>query len=93
MKKLFILFLLPLFSCISIDRAGCVRVLEYDRNLAKSYYESWGVSVVDSETYDRVKKKFVCNYYTGDYIYSYKTFLNTKYILVHDGEAVTYIEE
>jgi hypothetical protein len=92
MRKIPVLLLLLLSACV-FDHVSCISVSEFDRNTAKSYYPSWGATLVEKETYNRVKKKFSCNYRPSDYIYSYKTFLDTKYILVRDGEAVTYIEE
>ena len=95
MKKFFLLVIFLIStSCINLGRMGCLsETSNYDRNTAQSYYESFGVAMVNNQTFYRVRKLFNCEYRGGDLIYSYKTLWGTKYILVRRGLAVTYAEE
>jgi hypothetical protein len=89
-----ILALLILASCY--DGSGVSNCFswasDYDKATAQSYYETIGTSLVSDKTFNRIKPKFKCEYRTGDKIYSYSTFWDTKYILVRHGQAVTYVE-
>ncbi len=89
---LLLLFLLLNVSCVGFENFGCMSPSEYERNTAQSYYDTFGTSVVSDKVHNRVKKKFSCQYRSGDKIYAYETFWDTKYILVRHGAAVTYVE-
>ncbi len=90
MKKLPILFLFLASSCTGMS---CIPPSEYEKNLAQSYYDSFSARLVDVKTHERLMRKFACEYRAGDDIYSYKTFLDMKYILVRNREAISYVEE
>ena len=90
MKKFLIFFLFLASSCVGMS---CIPPSEYDKNRAQSYYDSFSATLVDVKTHERIRKKFACEYRPGDDIYAYKTFLDTKYILVRYRQAISYIEE
>ncbi|MBU6140162.1 MAG: hypothetical protein KGP29_01210 [Proteobacteria bacterium] len=90
MKKLLILTLLSISSCMGMS---CIPPSEYEKNTAQSYYDSFSATLVDVKKHEFLRKKFSCHYLPGDDIYSYKTFFGTKYILVRNREAITYLEQ
>jgi hypothetical protein len=95
MKKILPFLLLILASCRSFGGMSCISPSLYDRNMAQSYYDSFSSYRADAETTERLRKikEFQCEYRFGDRFYVYKTFIDTKYILVRYGTAITYIEE
>lgn len=93
-KYLLIAAILVTVSCANIYGKYCADPSEYDRNLAQSYYDSFGTwKIIDNAEKERLAKLFGCNYRRGDAVYSYSTFWGKKYILVRYGRAVTYIDE
>lgn len=95
MKKNLLILLFIASSCRVSGGMSCISTSEYTRNMAQSYYDSFSSYLVDKKTRDRLMKikEFQCEYRFGDKFYAYKTFLDTKYILVRYGVAITYIEE
>lgn len=94
MKKIFALFFLLIFSasCVNIDGTQCSTPSEYNRNLAASYYNSFG-TYKTKLTPEKAKRLFGCNYRQGDAIFSYNTFYKTKFILVRYGEALAFADD
>lgn len=95
MKRIVLVFFLLLGSC-SFSGMSCIPPSEYYKNQAQSYYDSFSsYRVIDPQLHSRLRKieEFKCYYRAGDQFYAYKTFFDTKYILVRYGTAITYIEE
>jgi len=95
MRKFLPFLFLILSSCRTFGGMSCISPSLYYRNMAQSYYDSFSSYRVDEKTSERLKKikEFQCEYRFGDKFYAYKTFVDTKYILVRYGTAITYIEE
>lgn len=92
MKKFILAAFLLISSCTGFEGFGCLAPSDYDKNTAQSYYDTFGTSLVSDATHNKVRKKFTCYYRGGDKIYAYKTFWDTKYILVRRGEVITYVD-
>lgn len=90
MKKFLLAVLLLCSSCVG--EMACLSPSEYDRNTAQEYYDTLGTYRVSEAVHNKVRKKFSCYYHAGDEIYAYKTFWDTKYVLVRRDKAVTYVE-
>jgi hypothetical protein len=96
MSKKILLTLLFLVSSCAFNGMSCIPPSEYYRNEAQSYYDSFSsYKIFDKEVIKRLRsnKDFNCAYRIGDEVYAYQTFLNTKYIVVRNRKAITYIEE
>ncbi len=90
-QLLFIILLLS-SSCVSDGNGICWSPSDYEKNTAQEYYDTFGTSRVSDAVHNKMRKKFTCHYRAGDSIYAYKTFWDTKYILVRKGKAITYVE-
>ncbi len=92
MKKFILTIFLLSAACADMKYFGCSEPSEYTKNTAQSYYDTIGTSLVSDALHNKIRKKFECEYRAGDKIYAYNTFWNTYYVLVRNGEAVTYVE-
>lgn len=95
MKKYFLLTIFSfVISCAPnsgyLGSLGCVASVQ-DQKIAESLFNSWTTTLSDIPFY-KAKELFGCHYVPEAKIYSYKTFVNEKLILVVNGEAVTYVD-
>lgn len=95
MKK--ILFLAIIFltnACVpSFDRLNCPIAPSYaDQDFAQSAYDDLGTSLANVK-FEEIKKMFGCFYEAGDKVYYYSRFMNSGYVLVRSGKAITYYDE
>ena len=93
-KTLFLATIFLVASCVpSLDRLNCPMSPSYEeQDFAQSAYDDLGTSLADVKP-EEIKKMFGCFYETGDKIYYYSRFMNSGYVLVRSGKAITYYDK
>lgn len=92
-KAFLFLLLLASTSCVYSYRGiACIAPTEIKQQRAQAMYNSFGTKF-ENVSIERGREIFGCNFWDGDYVYSYSTLWGKKYILVHNGEPVTYVDE
>ncbi len=91
MRKFFVVaFLVVITSCAELtENIGCGTPSARKQEEAKVMYNDFFSSRVYM-SYEDMRKNFGCYAERGDVVYSYSRIYDSGYVLVRDGQAVTY---
>jgi hypothetical protein len=93
MKNFFLLIILIFItSCAEmVENIGCGTPYYTEQNIAKSLYNELSSFRVRM-SYEQARKIFGCYYRRGDLIYSYNRLYDSGYLLMRNGEIISYRE-